>query len=186
MQGQFKAKQFGSDPACTHIFAENNYYLVSFSSDVSSAQAAPNAGLVLRQRLAQAGLRATQQRLLILESLLALPGHPTAEQVHRRVTGQSPTVSLGTVYKALDAFVTAGLTRRVAAADGSSRRYDADCTEHHHLFCTDTQEIIDYCDPQLDQVIREFFAARSLGNFQPLSFSVHVTGTRKDAYNELP
>lgn len=134
---------------------------------------------MLRHRLSQVGLRATRQRLVILESLLVLPGHPTAEQVHRRVLSQEPTISLGTVYKALDSFVTAGLTRRVASAEGASRRYDADCTEHHHLFCTDTQEIIDYCDPQLDLLIRNFFASRGLQNFEPRSFSLHITGTRQ-------
>lgn len=158
---------------------------MSFPSDFSSDHTpVPCSTGQLRQRLAQAGLRATQQRLLILESLLTLPGHPTAEQVHRRVVAHSPSVSLGTVYKALDSFVTAGLSRRVADPDGASRRYDADCSEHHHLYCTDTQEIIDYCDPQLDALIREFFAARGLANFQPQSFSVHITGTRKNAYVE--
>ncbi|SNR32039.1 MULTISPECIES: Fur family transcriptional regulator [Hymenobacter] len=142
-----------------------------------ASASAVNPG-ALRSRLAQAGLRATRQRLVILESLLTLPGHPTAEQVHRHVVGHSPSISLGTVYKALDSFVAAGLTRRVASAEGASRRYDADCTEHHHLFCTDTQEIIDYCDPQLDELIRQFFAARELEGFQPRSFSLHVVGTR--------
>ncbi|WP_170934702.1 Fur family transcriptional regulator [Hymenobacter gelipurpurascens] len=150
---------------------------MSLSSDPVFSSALPTHGQ-LRGRLTQAGLRATRQRLVILESLLVLPGHPTAEQVHRRVAAQSPTISLGTVYKALDSFVAAGLTRRVASAEGSSRRYDADCSEHHHLFCTATQEIIDYCDPQLDQLIREFFAERGLQNFQPHSFSLHITGVK--------
>ncbi|SHK50056.1 Fur family transcriptional regulator [Hymenobacter psychrotolerans] len=132
----------------------------------------------LRTRLAQAGLRATRQRLLILESLLLLPGHPTADDVHRRVASQEPSLSLGTVYKALDSFVAAGLTRRVASAEGSCRRYDADCSAHHHLFCTDTQEIIDFRDPELDTLIQGFFEARGLQNFQAHSFSLHITGSK--------
>ncbi|WP_167851912.1 Fur family transcriptional regulator [Hymenobacter elongatus] len=133
---------------------------------------------VLQQRLAAAGLRATHQRILILESLLVLPGHPTAEQVHRQVMANTPTVSLGTVYKTLDSFVEVGLTKRVASADAQCRRYDSDCSEHHHLYCTDTKEIIDYCNPQLDALIRDFFAKQGLENFQPHSFSLHIAGTR--------
>ncbi|MCR5886388.1 transcriptional repressor [Hymenobacter sp. J193] len=151
---------------------------MSHSSDHTHAAAPLPTAEELRGRLTQAGLRATRQRLVILESLLVLPGHPTAEQVHRRVAEVAPSISLGTVYKALDSFVEAGLTRRVASAEGASRRYDADCTEHHHLFCTDTQEIIDYCDPQLDELIRGFFAAKGLQNFQPHSFSLHITGNK--------
>ncbi|MBC6990230.1 Fur family transcriptional regulator [Hymenobacter sp. BT491] len=139
----------------------------------------------VRARLAQAGLRATQQRIVILESLMVLPGHPTAEQVHRRVVLETPTISLGTIYKALDSFVASGLIKRVAAAEGASRRYDADCSAHHHLYCTDTQEIIDYCNPQLDLLIQEFFAARGFQNFQPRAFSLHITGEKVDAAQEI-
>jgi Fur family peroxide stress response transcriptional regulator len=138
----------------------------------------PSAPGQLRERLTAKGLRATRQRLLILESLLVLPGHPTAEQVYQRVQPDLPTLSLGTVYKTLDSFVAAGLVRRVAAAEGSSRRYDADCTPHHHLHCAATQEIIDYCDPALDALIQNFFSARGLPGFQPHTFSLHITGTK--------
>ncbi|OON70168.1 hypothetical protein B0919_05390 [Hymenobacter sp. CRA2] len=133
----------------------------------------------LHQLLTGAGLRATQQRMAILEALLTLPGHPTAEQVFRCVRPEHPTVSLGTVYKALDSFVGAGLLKRVADADGTRRRYDTDCSNHHHLVCQDTQEIIDYCDPKLDQLLQEFFATRGFEHFQPRSFSLHITGVRK-------
>jgi Fur family peroxide stress response transcriptional regulator len=132
----------------------------------------------LHHRLSQAGLRATQQRIIILEALLTLHGHPTAEQVFKRVRPDNPTVSLGTVYKTLDAFVAAGLIKRVAEAEGTRRRYDTDCSSHHHLICQDTQEIIDYCDPKLDQVLQEFFASRGFDNFQPRSFSLHISGVR--------
>ncbi|MET4106196.1 Fur family transcriptional regulator [Hymenobacter sp. UYP22] len=148
---------------------------MSLSTDTLRPSSAPG---FLRERLLAVGLRATQQRLLILECLLVLPGHPTAEQVHRQAVEQAPSLSLGTVYKTLDSFVAVGLTKRVASAEGGSRRYDADCTEHHHLFCTNTQEIIDYCDPQLDALIRDFFAAKGLSDFQPHSFSLHITGNK--------
>ena len=141
----------------------------------SAADLSPDA---LRDRLAQKGLRATRQRLVILANLLRLPGHPTAEQVHRQIHAAHPTISLGTVYKTLDSFVGAGLVRRVAAAEGPARRFDADCTAHHHLHCTDSQEIIDYCDPQLDALIQEFFAARGLPGFRPQTYSLHITGTK--------
>ena len=138
----------------------------------------------LRDRLAQAGLRATRQRMLILESLVVAKDHPTAEQVHRQVLMQDATVSLGTVYKALDSFVTTGLSKRVSTAEGACRRYDADCSTHHHLYCSNTQEIIDYCDPQLDALIREFLEVRGLPNFRPCSFSLHITGERADLVKE--
>ena len=138
----------------------------------------------LRDRLTKAGLRATRQRLLILERVVVAKGHPTAEQVHRQVLTYDATVSLGTVYKALDSFVTLGLCKRVLTAEGACRRYDADCTTHHHLYCSNTQEIIDYCDPQLDALIQDFLEARGFQDFRPRSFSLHITGERADPTNE--
>lgn len=138
----------------------------------------PSAAPALRQSLAQAGLRATPQRLAILGALRALRGHPTAEQVHQVVRPAQPQLSLGTVYKTLDALVAAGLTRRVAAAEGHARRYDADLSAHHHLVCSETQQILDYADPELDALLRDYFSRRALpGNFRIESVAVHVAGT---------
>lgn len=159
--------------AYCRIFVEKHSYLVTFHSNHTP----PTPGQ-LRDRLAQAGLRATRQRLTILECLLRLPGHPTAEQVHRQILTQMPSLSLATVYKTLDSFVAAGLTRRVASAGGASRRYDADCSAHHHLICGETQEIMDFHDSQLDTLLQEFFASRDVPGFQAHSFSVHITGEK--------
>lgn len=51
-------------------------------------------------------------------------------------------MSLATVYNALQAFCTAGLCRKLATTDGSSR-YDGGTRDHVHVNIAETGEVID-------------------------------------------
>lgn len=126
------------------------------------------------------GLKATHQRIVIFEALQQLHGqHPAAEDVFNRLKPENPSISLGTVYKALDNFVEAGLVRRVLSEEGS-RRYDANCEAHSHLYCSDTNEIIDYHDPELHRLIGQYLQQKHFGNFNIETFSVQLTGFKTD------
>src|SRR5262249_2731190 len=79
-------------------------------STMESHSARPFAPIV--QRLRQAGLRPTRQRLC-LARLLFEPGdrHVTAEQLHSEANAARVEVSLATVYNTLHQFTEAGLLR---------------------------------------------------------------------------
>ena len=62
-----------------------------------------------RRRLAHKGYRLTKQRLAILKVLRGTDTHPDAEWVYREVKKVLPQVSLGTVYRSLEALREAGL-----------------------------------------------------------------------------
>lgn len=88
------------------------------------------------------GLRCTRQRQDVFAALAATTAHPTAEELHRMVSGgASPehaeeTVSLATVYNTLEVLTQAGLVRKIPTHDGACR-YDADTTDHMHLMLGD-------------------------------------------------
>jgi Fe2+ or Zn2+ uptake regulation protein len=88
----------------------------------------------LKSSLEAAGWRLTRQRSAVYDHLRESDHHPTAEDVYRKVKGTLPTISLATVYKALDALVDSGLATRLVAANGSAR-YDARGDHHYHLRC---------------------------------------------------
>src|ERR671928_2108479 len=72
-------------------------------------------------RLRQAGLRPTRQRLALARLLLDKGDrHVTAEQLHGEALGADIRVSLATVYNALHQFTAAGLLREVVVAPGRS------------------------------------------------------------------
>jgi len=91
----------------------------------------------------------TEQRLLVLESVLDLDNHPTADQVHEEVARRDPRVSRATVYRALESLARMGVVARAAHA-GRAVRYDRRIETHHHMLCTRCDAVIDFTDERLD------------------------------------
>jgi Fur family peroxide stress response transcriptional regulator len=88
----------------------------------------------LRSALELAGRRLTKQRAAVFDHLRRADHHPTAEDVYRRVQETLPSISLATVYKALEALVDSGLATKLVGANGSAR-YDGRGDRHYHLRC---------------------------------------------------
>jgi Fe2+ or Zn2+ uptake regulation protein len=92
--------------------------------------------------LAARGLRATRQRLAVLERLRRAGSHPTATDLHRQLVRRHPRISLKTVYEALDALVGAGLANCVTDG-GAPYRYEANTQPHYHAQCRVCGSLID-------------------------------------------
>jgi Fur family peroxide stress response transcriptional regulator len=139
----------------------------------------------IHQRLIDCGLKATGQRIVVYEALAARHGlHPTAEEVYQFLKPANPSISLGTVYKTLDSFVDKGLIRRVLSDEGG-KRYDANTIAHSHIYCSNTKEIIDFEDAELEQLLTDFFRKRHLANFEVKSFSVQLTGNKVEPDKQI-
>ncbi|GGG28328.1 Fur family transcriptional regulator [Pontibacter amylolyticus] len=132
----------------------------------------------IRQSLTECGLKATHQRIVVLEAVAELHGsHPTAEDVFQRLRPANPTISLGTVYKTLDTFTDTGMLRRVVS-EGGSKRYDSNTMTHSHIYCSKTKEIVDFEDIELEQLLIKFFSERQVENFEIKGFSIQLTGCK--------
>lgn len=89
-------------------------------------------------RLQQAGLRPTRQRLALARLLFGQADrHVTAEQLHSEATAADFQVSLATVYNTLHQFTAAGLLREVVVEAGRSY-FDTNVDDHHHFFHEDS------------------------------------------------
>jgi len=97
------------------------------------------------------GIPATVQRRAILEAVLGLTTHPTADAVFSEVSRRIPGVSRTTVYRTLDALFAMGLIAKASHA-GSAVRYDPNTSAHHHLVCRNCDAVIDVIDERLDHV----------------------------------
>lgn len=94
------------------------------------------------ETIAGRGLRMTEQRRAVYDSLMAQADHPTAVEVFMRVKGRMPNISLATVYNCLQNLVETGLVRHVHH-DRESSRYCANLAEHAHLFCDECGSVTD-------------------------------------------
>lgn len=95
-------------------------------------------------------IRCTRQRELVYIALTETNAHPTADELRRAVLVHDESVSLATVYNALEIFVESGLCRKLAStvASGPSR-YDIRVHDHVHGVMPDG-EIVDL-PPDLSQ-----------------------------------
>ena len=106
---------------------------------MASARPFPN----VIERLREAGLRPTRQRLA-LARLLFEGGdrHVTAEGLHGEALGGHIGVSLATVYNTLHQFTNAGMLREVVVEPGRSY-FDTNVDDHHHFFCESSGRLQD-------------------------------------------
>ena len=59
----------------------------------------------IRNKLIEKGLKVTPQRIAILEAIIKLNNHPTAENIIDYIRKNHPNIATATVYKVLDALV---------------------------------------------------------------------------------
>ncbi len=88
----------------------------------------------LRRALEAGGHRFTTQRAAVYDVLAGTTSHPTADDVFTSVRDDVPDISLATVYKALEAFVSCGVARKLALGSGPAR-YDGRTDDHEHIRC---------------------------------------------------
>ena len=129
--------------------------------------------------LAEHDLKVTPQRIAVLEVILGLEHHPSAEDIVDYTRLNFPHVPIGTVYKILDTFVEKGIVKRVKT-DGDTMRYDAVKENHHHLYCTDSDRIEDYYDDDLSKILNEYFRKKKIPDFIIEDIKVHITGKFRD------
>lgn len=78
--------------------------------------------------------RMTKQRTVIMDTLVQLRSHPTADELYEVVRRELPNVSLGTIYRNLDVLAKSGHVRKVDTGTGQAR-FDAEPAPHHHVRC---------------------------------------------------
>lgn len=130
----------------------------------------------IRNKLSEAGLKVTPQRVSILEAIFTLNNHPTAENILAYISKSNPNIATGTVYKVLDTLVQKNLIRRVKT-DGDVMRYDGIIEKHHHLYCNKCDLIEDYNDAELDEYLVEYFKKKNLKGFQIEDIVLQIRGT---------
>ena len=112
----------------------------------------------LSEELRQEGYRFTHQRQIILEEVQRRQHHPSAKEVYDAVKVCLPNISLGTVYRGLSVLVELGLIRKVE--HGEYARFDANLAEHHHLICTNCDQLLDVETPLSEPLNTQQFNAR--------------------------
>ncbi len=134
-----------------------------------------NGASEITSKLSGAGLKITPQRIAVLEAVVELRNHPTADKVIEFIKQNHPNIATGTVYKTLETFVEKGLIKKVKT-DKDIMRYDAITDHHHHLYSSATDRIEDFFDPELLKIIEKYFENHKIRNFKIEDIKLQIIG----------
>ncbi|MCD4833217.1 MAG: transcriptional repressor [Bacteroidales bacterium] len=129
----------------------------------------------IRDILIDKGLKVTPQRLAVLEAVIELGNHPSAEKVIEFIKSNHPNIAVGTVYKTLETYVEKGIVKKVKT-DRDIMRYDAVLDKHHHLYCLESDKIEDYYDDDLNKIIEDYFEKNEIKNFKIEDIKLQIIG----------
>ena len=129
----------------------------------------------IRNKLIEKGLKVTPQRIAILEAIVKLNNHPTAEKIIEYIRKNHPNIATATVYKVLDALVVSELIQKVKT-ERDIMRYDALMESHHHLYCSESDRIEDFIDADLDEMIGQYFEKKKIPDFKIEDVKLQIIG----------
>jgi Fur family ferric uptake transcriptional regulator len=134
---------------------------------MTDAQSTPDT------RLTKAGLRATRQRLLVLETLAAEPHDATAQEIYARLRQSGKRVGLATVYRTLSLLSERGVVDEFAHRPGETCYRLCGEGHHHHLVCARCHGVAELEGCEVDEWLSK--AAYEHG-FAPSGHTLEVTG----------
>ncbi|MDH5723635.1 MAG: transcriptional repressor [Alphaproteobacteria bacterium] len=114
----------------------------------------------LEERCAEAGLKMTGQRKVILQVLGEAEDHPSVEDVYGRAKAIDSSISIATVYRTLSLLDELDLIVKHEFQEGYSR-YEVNSDHHHHLVDLETGEVVEFQNDELEALKEKI--ARDLG-----------------------
>lgn len=92
--------------------------------------------------LEEHGIRASSQRILMLEYLDNNYTHPTADKIYSELITRLPSISKATVYNNLKLFSSKGIINEINV-DNTEVHYEINSKPHVHFICKECNRIFD-------------------------------------------
>ena len=127
--------------------------------------------------LAASGIRATRQRVQVLEALAAEPNDATAQQIFETLRASGVSIGLATVYRALGLLSSHGVVDALTHRPGEVCYRLCGDEHHHHLTCTECHQVVELGECELDPWLERLGSA---SGFAVTGHSVEVTGVCAD------
>ncbi len=134
--------------------------------------------LLLREKIKEAGLKATPQRLAIYESMRKL-GHASVDMVIEDLKDSFPSLTVATIYNVLESFVNTGLlTRRFSS--NNKMYFDVNVYEHAHFYDQDENSYMDFHDPELVRLVMDYLSTKKIDKFNVKTVDIQLVGRKID------
>ena len=110
--------------------------------------------------------RNTIQRSIILDTVIKLQNHVTADEVYNEIIKNHPTISRGTIYRNLNMLAEDGEIKKVEVSNGADR-FDHILFKHYHIKCSICEKIFDIEMEYIENL------EKSIKNTNGFEFSSH-------------
>ena len=114
----------------------------------------------------------SRKREAILSKVKSTACHPAAEWVYRKLKGEYPDLSLGTVYRNLSLFKEEGIITSVGDVEGQER-FDGDIKPHAHFICQKCRAVADIALPSNQAEITAYLEQNRSVSVERVSVSVY-------------
>jgi Fur family ferric uptake transcriptional regulator len=130
----------------------------------------------IEERCKQKGVKLTDQRKLIAQTMSNSHDHPNVDELYKRVSKIDSKISIATVYRTVKLFEEAGILTRHDFKGGKARYEELPDNHHDHLIDVQSGEIVEFVNEEIEKL--QEIVAEKLG-YQLLDHKLELYGIKK-------
>ena len=130
----------------------------------------------IEERCKQKGVKLTDQRKLIAQTMSNSHDHPNVDELYKRVSKVDSKISIATVYRTVKLFEEAGILTKHDFRGGKARYEEFPDSHHDHLIDVQSGEIVEFVDEEIEELQK--IVAEKLG-YQLVDHKLELYGIKK-------
>jgi len=130
----------------------------------------------IEERCKQKGVKLTDQRKLIAQTMSNSHDHPNVDELYKRVSKIDSKISIATVYRTVKLFEETGILTKHDFRGEKARYEELPDSHHDHLIDVQSGEIVEFVDEEIEKLQK--IVAEKLG-YQLVDHKLELYGIKK-------